>query len=159
MAAAGEEVSLDIPERQVLLYFAGDAVPWHHRILMERVSGSRWIVVTPTFDLEVVYLAEAEDVRPIERNSYMPEACRPVFAFEPVDLVELDQLRWRCRQYADVQGVQTPDALAHGDADWLYSDPAHDKFSLPVPGQVMAVGGVVVHGSDPPGFVPVRITW
>ena len=153
MAGAYEEFSLDIPERQVLILFIGDAIPWHHRILMVRISGSRWIVITPTFDIEVTDLAEVDDVRPVERNSAMPEACRPVFSFEPIEMVELDQLRWRSRQYADVLGVVTPDALGPGgDADWLYSDPAHEKFAQAVSVQVMAAGGVVVRGSA--GLVP-----
>ena len=102
--------ALDVPERQVLLFFSGDPVPWHHRILMEHIQGSRWIVVTPTLDIEVTDLAEAEDVRPLERYGEMPPACRPLFSFEAIQRGEMDQLRWRCRSYADVLGVPASDA-------------------------------------------------
>jgi hypothetical protein len=145
--AAADEYSLDIPERQVLIYYDGDAIPWHHRILMERIEGGRWIVVTPTFDIQIADLAVADDVRPLERNALIPAGCRPLFAFEYIDPVELDQLRWRCRRYADVLGVQAPDLAGHGDAEWVYSDPAHERFGVAVPGPTMVTGGAVVRGS------------
>ena len=144
---ADMERALDIPERQVLLYFSGDPVPWHHRILMERISGSKWIVATPTLDIEIVDLAEAEDVRPLERFGEMPALCRPLFSFEVIERGELDQVRWRCRSYADVLGVPPPVAVGLGDAEWLFADPSHEKFGEAVPGVLLAGGHALVRGS------------
>jgi hypothetical protein len=141
------ERALDIPERQVLIYYELDPVPWHHRILMERVSGARWIVVTPTFAIEVTDLSEAEDVRTLERYGEMPAECRPLFSFEPIDMADLDGLRWRCRSYADVLGVAAPDPTGHGDAEWLFADPSHERFAEPVPGVLMSGGRALIRGS------------
>lgn len=52
-----------IAERQVLLYFSADWVAWHHRILPVRVAQARWLVATPSLDIEVTDLDSAEDLR------------------------------------------------------------------------------------------------
>ena len=50
-------MSLDVHERQVLIYFENDPVHWPHRLLMQQVDGSNWIGLTPDFDLETFDLA------------------------------------------------------------------------------------------------------
>ena len=140
--------SLDIPERQILLYFEGDlATPWHHRILMERIGGSRWIVVTPTFDIEVVDLTEAEDLRPVDRDALLPVACRPCFSFEPVDNAELSNLRWQCRRYADVMGVEIEDDGKTVEETWMFADPSNDRFASAVPAAMLAGGRAMIRGA------------
>ena len=47
-------MSLDIDERQILLYFAADAVPWHHRVLLVQIRDAVWVVATPDFDIQVL---------------------------------------------------------------------------------------------------------
>lgn len=53
----------------------------------------------------VTNLAEAEDARPLERGALLPDACRPMFSFDPVSAEDLQRLRWKCSDYADVPGV------------------------------------------------------
>eukprot|EP00959_Pyramimonas_sp_CCMP1952_P013968 295400-Pyramimonas_sp.AAC.1 len=38
---------------------------WHERVLLEPLAGTRWIVVTPHFDLHDEDLDEASDLRPV----------------------------------------------------------------------------------------------
>ena len=67
------------------MYFAGDpAYPWHHRLLLLRVEGSRWIVATPTLDLEVTDLQEAEDLVTLQRDGEFPAACVPRCSFNAI---------------------------------------------------------------------------
>ena len=44
-------MSLDVPERQVLIYFVNDNIPYHHRVLIAQIENSRWVVLTPDFEL------------------------------------------------------------------------------------------------------------
>ena len=52
--------SLDVPERQVLVYDEEFANPWQHCLLLRRLEAGkvRWIVATPDFDVECVDLSE-----------------------------------------------------------------------------------------------------
>lgn len=156
--------SLDIAERQVLLLFSADAVPWHHRILVERLDSGRWIIVTPTHDIEVADLAEAEDVKPLERASPLPESCRPVFSFEEMDALEMQGLRWQCRRY-DVLGFATPSDPSPADAEWYFADTGSDQFGEGVPTPLLRGGRAVLRGAsglaqrdidDPASFVFIQ---
>ena len=72
MAAAR---TLDIPELQMLVEFAGDpnGLDFHHRILWYRVDRSTWIISTPDYD---VYEEDFDGVTvvPLSRNSEYPGA-------------------------------------------------------------------------------------
>ena len=50
---SANELSLDISERQVLIYYAGDALPWHSRLLLYHLADGKWVVVTPTGDIQI----------------------------------------------------------------------------------------------------------
>ena len=63
--------SLDIPERQILLRFPEDPVPWYHRILMLPLSGASWVVATPDLVLQIEDLA-GQRVRALARNVDFP---------------------------------------------------------------------------------------
>ena len=145
---ASKCLSLDIPERQILVWFEEDVgCPWHHRLLMVRIEGAKWIVVTPTMDIQVADLNEAEDVVPVERDSEIPKSCRPVFSFEPLEAAELENLRFQCRRYADVLGVVSETSEADKDMSWVFSDPSHELFSEVVPASMMAGGRAFVRGA------------
>lgn len=53
------ERTLNIPEPQVLINFPGDPAGfnWDHRVLVHKIGGGRWVVLTPDLDLEVANLA------------------------------------------------------------------------------------------------------
>ena len=59
--------SLDIPERQILVYYEDDDIPYHVRVLIAQVSGSRWIWCSPDLDCECVDLADFY-ITPLVRN-------------------------------------------------------------------------------------------
>ena len=69
-------MSLDIDERQVLVYYLDDNVPYHHRVLLAKLEAGRWIWATPDFDVQVADLTDRERVRqlvPVLRNSPFPD--------------------------------------------------------------------------------------
>lgn len=141
-----EPRALDIGERQVLVLFAGDRVPWHHRLLMERISGSRWLVVTPTLELEISNLDQVDDLVPLERGAVMPSRCRPLFA-DPLSGEELAALRWQCKRYADVLGAVADAPATDSDAGWVLSDPSHPQFSESVPPALLSGGHALLRGA------------
>ena len=53
-------LTLDIPQRQVLVDFFGDAngLSWHHRVLCHGVGPGAWIALTPDLEVERINLNE-----------------------------------------------------------------------------------------------------
>ena len=128
-------MSLDVPERQVLVYFIGDQVPYHHRVLIAQVEGSRWIVLTPDFELEAVDLS-TYSLRAVARATPFPTGIGQIYSFDvPIDATDLAQARVEGRQLAEVLGGAAKPADVVGDSHgtWRYSDTAHEKFGQEVP--------------------------
>lgn len=78
------DTSLDIPEPQVVRFFPQDPIPYHHRVLLRQVQGSRWVVLMPDLDLEIEDLSEYT-VRALGRAAPFPSGFGQVYAFDPVD--------------------------------------------------------------------------
>jgi hypothetical protein len=129
----------DVPERQILVHFPADAMLWHHRLLMVRVSGAKWIVATPTQTVEQIDLT-TERVAPLERNCPFPRDDRPYFGFGDLTDGELDSLRNRANQLAEILGVEPSGAAAASGpvAVWRFADTAHPSFGQIVPGHTLA---------------------
>lgn len=121
--------SLDVPERQALVYYSGDRVPWHHRLLFERVAGSRWVVASPTMDAQIEDLGESEDLRPLGRDEELPDDCRSVYHFDDLSASDLQDLRARGRRMADLLGVVPVAGVEGDDSPWLFADPSHERFA------------------------------
>ena len=113
-------LSLDIAEPQILFGFPDDLFPYHHRILLQQISGSRWVVATPTLAVHEEDLA-GEDIVPVDAFSEFPFACLPIFAFSPISQNELRALRAAAATLGVLLGgVPPPPSSAAGH--WLYSD-------------------------------------
>ena len=65
--------ALDIPEPQVLVYYSDPNVEWHHRILLRRLQGSTWVVVTPDGDTQLEDLVQYVLI-PLVRGAQVPQA-------------------------------------------------------------------------------------
>eukprot|EP00959_Pyramimonas_sp_CCMP1952_P388312 8137023-Pyramimonas_sp.AAC.1 len=69
-------MSLDIPERQILVHYPDDGIPHHHRILLVKLDGSRWIWSTPDFSVRAIDVADRAVVPgllPLARNAPFPQ--------------------------------------------------------------------------------------
>ena len=119
--------SLDIAEPQILFGPPDDPLPYHHRILVHRIRGSRWVVATPT---------ARDDIDSVDAFSEFPAACLPIFGISPISQNELRGLR-AAAATLDVLlgGVPPPPSSAAGH--WLYSDTAHPQF-----GKEVAMGSI-----------------
>ena len=130
--ASAATPTLDIPETQALEGYPADRFPYHHRILLIRVSEGVWIVATPTLDVFQTDLRN-EDVVPLGRNSSFPLDVRPIFAFEVLTIEQLASIRSRGAALANILGATIPAAVSSSDAFWLYADPSLELFNVPVP--------------------------
>ena len=99
--ASAAHLSLDIPEKQILIRYAADQYLWHHRALLIRISGSKWIVATPTLAVEQTDLA-TEQFQPLIRGAAFPLEERPFFTFGDLTAGDLDVIRSRAAALAEI---------------------------------------------------------
>ena len=65
-------MSLDVPEPQILIAYPEDpAFTWHHRVLLRRLTGATWVVLTPDEEVQVEDLSH-HSVIAMARNSPVP---------------------------------------------------------------------------------------
>ena len=118
--------ALDIKERQILVRYDDDPnFTWHHRVLLVRIASGRWVVLTPTGDLQVFDTATVR-FEPLARGRPFPERCRDdCFLFDPPPVRELSEAIARAKVLADIAGedIEVDDAEV-----WVISDPAHSRF-------------------------------
>lgn len=122
-------MSLDIEEAQVAIDFFDDedGFFWHQRLLLQRLDGARWVVATPTLDIETVDLSQHRVV-PIGRNvaSFPDRIADELFAFDAeIDPNDLARIRGQARELAAVLGApEDAVAVVPGDAEWVFADTA-----------------------------------
>ena len=143
--AAPRDVTLDIPERQILVYYEGGD-PLHHRILLTHISGARWIVATPTLDVHEEDLSESE-VIPLGRLTPFPGDDRDIFAFDVLTADVLASLRTQGLALAAVLGAPAPPVGTQPGTLWLYADPAFESFNTELEPGFVVRGTNVVRGS------------
>ena len=148
MAAGGRGNALDIEEKQALIFFQADAVPWHHRILVHRLENAKWIWITPDWEVQMVDISDVS-LRMIGRGEQVPADCMPVYLFgAPVSEVEIAAARLEARRLYEVLGPQAAASRVPAETRWLYSDPASENFGEEVPGAMVAAGAdFLVRGS------------
>ena len=128
-------MSLDIPERQLLVYYEDDPIPWHHRVLLIKITGSTYTWGTPDLEVQVQDVSQLF-IRPIARNSAYPVVDGAIYGFErdfPED--QLSNLRAEARMLGEIMGADMTAVAAAGgpEAAWLIADIAHEPFGQPVP--------------------------
>lgn len=96
----------------------------------------------------MVDLDSVEDLRPLGRGQAFPEACRPLFVFDELSAVEINELRAQARRLADILGASTDGDVMSGEAMWVYADPSHEKFGESVASEAMSGGRAMLRGSS-----------
>ena len=143
--ASANHTTLDIPERQLLEFFAGDQFQGHHRVLNASLGNGRWIVTSPTLDTYATDFSGA-GVVPLTRNCPFPLQDRPYFTFDHLDMATLQRMRATAAALLAVMGgTPQPPPKAAG-AEWFYADPAHERFSEAVEDYVLTADSTVVRG-------------
>ena len=123
-----EKMSLDIKQLQVLFHFPGDAhgFDWHHRVLLKKLGGGKWIVLDPDLAIGRADLNTQAHVV-LERNAPFPAAqALATYAFDPLSKQQLDGCMRRAEAMAmvfDDQDVVELDAF-----NWVVADVHHPSF-------------------------------
>ena len=130
MADDGVYRALDIAYTQVVVH-VGVAIdrlcPYHHRVLLRRVSGASWVVLTPLFERFVMDLDEHEYAL-VRRNAIFPDYTieAGLIYFDPLEQAELRQHVRAAREEAHLQGGVGDAAELY--TEWRFSDPTVGKF-------------------------------
>eukprot|EP00438_Fugacium_kawagutii_P000317 Skav210718 [mRNA] locus=scaffold849:20772:21968:+ [translate_table: standard] len=126
------EVTLDIPEVQILVHYPGDGdgLDWHHRILLHRIQAGTWLTLTPDHELQRHDL-NAIGHRVLGRKVAFPEdIADQVYAHDPISKSVLAGFKRTAKVQASI--------LGEGDVDdteaysWLVAQTGHSKFGSEV---------------------------
>ena len=152
-------MSLDVEERQILVRYEGDAIPWRHRVLLVQIDGAKWIWGTPDLEVQSSDLAGLT-IRALARASPFPNDCAPVYAFDnPIDGRDLNALRAEAGRLAAVLGVSVGVAAKTVmDAEWLFADYAVDLFGTAVSETILGDQGKCIVKSSK-GIAEVDGEW
>eukprot|EP00971_Amphidinium_carterae_P083629 1655496-Amphidinium_carterae.1 len=106
---------------------------WHHRLLLCRVEGAKWIAGSPDLDIEVLDLS-THRVLTVERLSAFPARAQgDAYVFDALEEGEEQRLIDRAHALARVLGVTPEQGAGVGTGEvWLYADPEHANFGLRV---------------------------
>lgn len=127
------ERSLNIGDPQVLLHFPGDAagLDYHHRVLLHKIGGGRWVCLTPDLELHVADLATHRHVV-LGRHSPFPaniaDAC---YVFEEVTKAELERQRRLARTMGSI--LDDSEQVGVDSQQWIVADPSSGKIGKPLP--------------------------
>jgi hypothetical protein len=128
----------------VAIEFADDPnFSWHHRILLTKLDGGRWIVLTPDGDVEVEDLT-AHRCIPLVRGKAVPaRVAGDIYLLAAVSDADLRTAAAEATALAGILGaaVAVPVGLR---ADWIYSDPGHLSWGTIVPAALLCAAGQVV---------------
>ena len=130
--------SLDVADTQVLIFFSLDPLTvWHHRVLLHRIAGARWMCLTPDLNVEEVDLDYEDDFRLLGRNERFPGniPIGDTFAHDPIDKASMIRFKRQAKQLANI--------LGQGDAEpvvakmWIVSDVTSAHFGQDVDDDVV----------------------
>ena len=129
--------SLNISEPQVLVHFPNDqhGFVYHHRILLHKIGGGRWVTLTPDLDLEVHYLSTHKHLV-LGRHSLFPahliDSC---YVFDEVSKNELECQKKLAKTTGAILDDSDPiDIVAH---QWYVADPSSDRFGKVIPVELL----------------------
>ena len=151
------DLTLDIPEIQVVVHYPGDpgGFDWHHRILLHRVEGARWITLTPDHELQRHDLA-AQVHRVLDRSAPFPgDIAALIYAHDPVGRAILANFKRQAQIQAAILGEGA--VLDTETYHWVVSEVGHPDFGRSIDGGLLAneatglafsQKGVIIQGGE-----------
>ena len=122
-------ITADVADPQVIVEFPDDddGFYWHHRILVKRISGPKWVGLTPDFDMEVIDLSTTAH-KVLDRLGPFPRAQEPyVYCFDPISQERVNSFKPRAVTMCSVWG-DALDGTLDDRALWLRADVTDAKF-------------------------------
>jgi hypothetical protein len=119
----------DLPERRLLAYYGDDHVPWQHRVLLEKIHGTAYILATPYQQIRVqdAALLTLWSVA----NPAFPDLGGAIYSFDrDLSKERLASLRVEGRMLYEILGAAaTAASLEAGlGVAWLVADPVNEPF-------------------------------
>ena len=136
--------SLNVGEPQILLFFGNDVngVLWHHRLLLHKVGGGRWVVLTPDMDLEIADLATQRH-RVLGRHAPIPQDVADIsYIFDDLPRAELERQKRLARTMGSI--LDDSQVAVVEEVGWLVADPSSKRFGETLPHDL--VQDVMVQG-------------
>ena len=126
-----DDLTLDIPDPQVVVHFPGDPqFTYHHRLLLVKLGPGRWIASSPDHELAVVDLNTIGH-RILGRRAPFPgDIAQNIYAFDHLGRGDLERLRRQARTMALILGdddVEEVEARV-----WVFSDHKSERLGKPV---------------------------
>lgn len=132
------DLTLDIPEVQVLIHFPNDAhgLVWHHRILLHRIEGGTWLTLSPDHDIERHDL-NAIGHSVLNRKAPFPDDIYDqIYAHDPIGKSVLSALKRTARIQASILGQGEVDDTE--GYSWVVSESNHPKFGSEIDEAMLA---------------------
>ena len=126
------DFTLDIPEVQLLIHYGADPAGffWHHRILLHRVEGARWLALTPDHEIQQHDLQQ-ERHRVLDRRApFPPEISHEIYAHDMIGKAQLLSFKRRARVQASILGqgdLEDSEAFV-----WVISQADHKSFGVEI---------------------------
>ncbi|CAK0875589.1 unnamed protein product, partial [Prorocentrum cordatum] len=123
----------------VLVHYPEDenGLVWHHRVLLCRVAGGRWVCLTPDLGMQIHDLNVQRHRIIGRREAFPPDLAARCYVFDDdgVGRAQLDELKRQARVQAAILGdVEFEDAE---EAKWLVYEAGNDHFGKEVPVEVL----------------------
>lgn len=139
------ERTLNIPDPQVLLHYPNDAhgLVYHHRVLVHKIGGGKWVALSPDLELAVEDLNVTRHIV-LGRHAVFPQnIIDSCYIFDDLTKGELE----RQKRLAKTMGQILDDAPAADVAAlcWICADPASSRFGKTIPDEL--VQEVITHGT------------
>ncbi len=153
------DLTLDINEVQVLVNFPADAdgFYWHHRVILCRIEGSRWLAFDMTPDLDIVQHDLGTLLHSVlDRRAPFPgDILDEVYAHDPIGKAALSGYKRQAQTMAVILGEGTlPDS---DSTSWVVADVNHVDFGReieehllhnPATGLAFATRGIIIREGE-----------
>ena len=129
--------TLNIADPQVLFHYPGDVnnLNYHHRVLLHKIGGGKWVVLSPDLELSGADLTTQRHVV-LGRHSFFPaNIFAECYVFDELSRGELD----RQRRLAKTMGSILDDSEVTGvqALTWIVADPCSKQFGKALPQELL----------------------
>ncbi|CAE7204167.1 unnamed protein product [Symbiodinium sp. CCMP2592] len=132
------DLTLDISEIQIVVHYPGDpgGFDWHHRVLLHRIEGGRWITLTPDLELQRHDLS-VQNHRVLDRAAPFPaDIAALIYAHDPIGRAALSNFRRQAQIQASILGES---AVIDSEASqWVVAESTHSDFGRTVDAALLA---------------------
>ena len=126
------DLTLDVAEVQVVVNYPGDpgGFNWHHRLLLCRVEGARWLTLTPDLEIQQEDLGVLRHRVLGRRAPYPADISAEIYAHDPISRAALNGYKRQAETMAIILGQGS---LPESDAFvWVVADISRTDFGAEI---------------------------